>query len=210
MKFKNAIFDMDGTLWDAVDSYARLWNIAAAEFGITATVTRGKLLGMMGMTIDRIFNSVYTPGTVDERKFMPVLERLEEELMPVYGGTLYPGVKEGIRRLSEVMDLYMVSNCGKEGLRNFLKFTELEPYFKGTLTYGETYRGKAFNIRKIIADNSLADAVYIGDTDGDCKSAHEAGIPMIHAAYGFGTAADADFHASSFNEVVKILIDNHE
>ena len=28
------IFDMDGTLWDAVDSYVKIWNATIAECGI--------------------------------------------------------------------------------------------------------------------------------------------------------------------------------
>ena len=26
-KFDSLIFDMDGTLWDAVDSYCEIWNV---------------------------------------------------------------------------------------------------------------------------------------------------------------------------------------
>ena len=29
------IFDMDGTLWDAVDSYVKIWNATIAECGIS-------------------------------------------------------------------------------------------------------------------------------------------------------------------------------
>ncbi len=29
--YDSVIFDMDGTLWDAVDSYCRVWNATIAE-----------------------------------------------------------------------------------------------------------------------------------------------------------------------------------
>ena len=34
--------------------------------------------------------------------------------------------------------------------------------------------------------NGIDRAVYVGDTQGDYDAAMEAGIPFIHAAYGFG------------------------
>ncbi|WP_369124785.1 HAD family hydrolase, partial [Mucilaginibacter sp. 10I4] len=42
------IFDMDGTLWDAVDTYAHSWNVVFAELGIDKTITRDVLAGMVG------------------------------------------------------------------------------------------------------------------------------------------------------------------
>ncbi len=35
--------------------------------------------------------------------------------------------------------------------------------------------------------NSLDRAVYVGDTQGDLDASDSAGVPFIHAAYGFGT-----------------------
>jgi len=206
MNFKNAIFDMDGTLWDAVDSYAKIWNITAREFGIAKIITRQDLIGLMGITIDRIFRALYPDGNVDPKKFLPVLDKYERELMPILGGKLYPGVREGIEEISSSLNLYMVSNCGKDGLTNFLEFTGLKPFFKDTLTYGETGYDKAANISEIIGRHKMVEAVYIGDTESDCRAAHEAGIPMIHAKYGFGIAPDAEFSAGNFREITEILL----
>ncbi len=46
-------------------------------------------------------------------------------MMPVLGGRLYPGVRETLEELSRNSRLFMVSNCGPDGIRNFLKFTGL-------------------------------------------------------------------------------------
>jgi phosphoglycolate phosphatase len=32
------IFDMDGTLWDAVDTYAHSWNVVFTEMGIDKVI----------------------------------------------------------------------------------------------------------------------------------------------------------------------------
>ena len=34
----------------------------------------------------------------------------------------------------------------------------------------------------------IEECVYVGDTQGDANAAKEAGVPFIHAAYGFGKA----------------------
>ena len=39
------IFDMDGTLWDAVDSYCEIWNRTFRDFGVDCTVGRDVLTG---------------------------------------------------------------------------------------------------------------------------------------------------------------------
>ncbi|MDF2430867.1 MAG: phosphoglycolate phosphatase, partial [Mucilaginibacter sp.] len=42
------IFDMDGTLWDAVDTYAESWNLVFKELAINKTITRNELAKMVG------------------------------------------------------------------------------------------------------------------------------------------------------------------
>ncbi|HKM01409.1 MAG TPA: HAD family hydrolase, partial [Sedimentibacter sp.] len=51
---------------------------------------------------------------------------------------------------------------------------------------GRTKRPKGENIKSIIDRNNLDKAVYIGDTQGDYDATKIAGIPFIHAKYGFG------------------------
>ncbi len=40
------IFDMDGTLWDAVDTYAHSWNVVFSEMGIAQPGYIGDLDGI--------------------------------------------------------------------------------------------------------------------------------------------------------------------
>ena len=47
---------------------------------------------------------------------------------------------------------------------------------------------KGENIRLVMQRNRADRAVYIGDTRKDEEAARAAGIPFIHAAYGFGQA----------------------
>ena len=44
------IFDMDGTLWNALDSYARIWNVCMREFAISGQIEAADLLRYMGFS----------------------------------------------------------------------------------------------------------------------------------------------------------------
>ena len=203
-KFDSIIFDMDGTLWDAVDSYCHIWNITFQQIGIDKTVNRKELLECMGMPIDKIFQKIISID-IDKQHFLSLLDENESKLMPILGGELYQGVTQGIKQLSKKYKLYMVSNCGADGLQNFLSYTQLKPYFSGTLTHGETMMPKSENIKTLIAQHNLKNAIYVGDTQGDCDAAHQAGIPMIFAQYGFGNCDNAEFEIESFPMLLDLL-----
>lgn len=207
--FDSIIFDMDGTLWDAVDSYCKIWDTTFNQLGIQQTVSRDELLKCMGMPIHEIFSNIANLIiNIDEQHFLNLLDKNEQEMMPILGGKLYAGVFEGIKLLSGKYKLYMVSNCGADGLNNFLSFTQLKPYFNGTLTHGETLLPKADNIKLLIERNNLNNAVYVGDTQGDCDAAHKAGIPMIFAKYGFGECKNAEYSIESFSDLLDLLFKN--
>ncbi len=207
-QFDSLIFDMDGTLWDAVDSYAAVWDATFSQMGMPDTVSRNQLIKCMGLPIDKIYEVVVGKPEIAQ-EFLKRLAQNEDSMMMTLGGILYPGVRERIPELAKKYRLFMVSNCGILGLPNFLKFTALEPYFTDTLSYGQTLLPKEGNIRELIKRHSLQAPVYIGDTNGDCTSAHAAGIPMMHAAYGFGKAPEADFSARSFDEIANFFLTAH-
>ena len=48
-------------------------------------------------------------------------------------------------------------------------------------------------------------AVYVGDTDGDYRSTMEAGLPFIHAAYGYGTVPEGTPKIDDISELPEIV-----
>lgn len=53
------IFDMDGTLWDAVDTYARIWNEVFLRAGKEVHITRESLIGNIGIPIPKILANLF-------------------------------------------------------------------------------------------------------------------------------------------------------
>lgn len=205
-RYDSLIFDMDGTLWDAVDSYARVWDISFARMGIDATVSREQLVGCMGMKLSDILDTIVDPAVdIDRARFLDILAEEEARQMPRLGGRLYPGVADGIAALARRYRLFMVSNCAACGISNFLAYTGLTPYIDDHISNGENGLDKTENIRLIATRNGLTNPVYIGDTAGDAAHSHAAGVDFIHAAWGFGTVDPSAASAASFNDLVKML-----
>ena len=202
------IFDMDGTLWDATASYCEIWRVCFARRGVEFTLTDADIMAYMGLTIDAIFDDVArrTGVEFDRREFLNEISVVEDEMMPTLGGKLFDGVAEGLGRLSKHYRLFMVSNCSRYGLRNFMTFTHTTEFFTDSLSFGERRVPKSENIGELISRHGLRNAVYVGDTQGDCYEAHRAGTKFVYAAYGFGDCKGYDMKVDNFAELVDYFL----
>lgn len=203
--FDSLIFDMDGTLWDAVPSYCKIWEYTLDEFGLgDIKVTREELDRLMGKPVDVLVDTIVTRH-VDRTRFLEALDANEDRLMPVLGGRLYSGVKETIRELARDHKLFMVSNCSPKGAVNFMAYSGLTDCFTDSLTYGQTHVGKDVNIATLVSRYGLASPLYVGDTQGDADASHRAGVPIAWAAYGFGHVSDPDYIIKEFSNLIKLV-----
>lgn len=203
--FDSLLFDMDGTLWDAVDSYCAVWNRTIDDCCPDVPhVSYDNLACLMGKPLEYIFGKIIG-GACGLETFMERLTVNEKELMPRLGGRLYHGVRETVAALSRTHRLFMVSNCTADGLPVFLKFTGLEPFFTDAVSYGETGHEKDANIAMLVKKYALERPLYIGDTEGDGNAAHAAGVPFAWASYGFGKNVDnADYVLADITELPDI------
>ena len=202
------MFDMDGTLWDAMDSYAEVWNRTFAEYGEEVHITGRDLLHGMGKTLDQILAMICESfGTKNYgERFLQRVDEIEDELLPRMGGTLYPDVKEGIAQLSQHYKIFLVSNCGSNGLSNFMDFTGLRQYVTDFLTYGMTKMAKSDNMLLLKERYGLQNPIYVGDTQGDCNETHRAGMKFVYCSYGFGNCADYDMKADNFKQIIDYFL----
>ncbi|MDE6137367.1 MAG: HAD family hydrolase [Muribaculaceae bacterium] len=205
MTYDAFIFDMDGTLWDAVDGYCEVWNATIDAFGIACRrIDRDLLFTQMGQPLDVIMDALI-PGDYDRGAFMARMRELEAEIVPRRGGVLYPCVREVIEELRRRgAHISLVSNCGASGLRNFFAFTGLGDLFDDSGAHGVNGLSKAENIALMVERHGLKHPVYVGDTQLDIDSAHSAGVPAAWCAYGFGTAVGAEHRIESFDQLLSL------
>ena len=201
------IFDVDGTLWDCTDTVARAWSeLFRKEPDLDLQITGADLQKLFGKRLEEI-GAILFSGCSPERQ-AELLEKCyvaEDMALKNNPPTPYEGLEDTLRILFPRFPLYIVSNCQAGYIERFLDVTGLGHFFSGHLCPGDTGQAKAANIQKIISDNNLSSAVYVGDTDGDCQAAHAAGIPFVHAAYGFGRTGQADYVIHSIRELVTLF-----
>lgn len=196
------IFDMDGTLWNATDSYAKIWNATCQEFGMEADFKGEDLVHFMGMSIESIMEHLLGDNmTVDKETFLKALGVQEDAMMPSLGGVLFPGVRECLEKLHGQFRLFMLSNCSARGLKNFVNYTGTSHLFEGLLTQGERPVEKCENLLFMASKYSLKNPTYVGDTQSDCNQCHAANMPFTYAAWGFGSCSDAELQFASIQEM---------
>ncbi len=189
------LFDLDGTLWDSRDGVLRAWNevITSSPEAARGPLTKEEILPCFGLPMDVIRDRLLSGAAPDAReRVMEAMCAHENQYLREHGGKLFPGLEETLAFLAGRLPLFIVSNCQDGYIEAFLGAHGLGRYFRDTECWGRTHTGKDGSIRILMERNNLRHAVYVGDTDGDERSARAAGLPFIFAAYGFGQAAAPD------------------
>ncbi len=189
MQYESLIFDIDGTLWDSRALVAEGYNLQLRAEGLDhLCVTAEDLKPLFGKVMTEIADAIFASVPSDRRyalmdRCMETENRyLHEHPCPIG----YRGVRETIAQLAKKHRLFIVSNsqCGYPQL--CIEKLGLGDWIAGHLCFGDTGTEKGETIRRLMAQHGIRNAVYIGDTQGDCDAATQAGIPFIFAAYGFG------------------------
>ncbi|HEY2722216.1 MAG TPA: HAD family hydrolase [Chitinophagaceae bacterium] len=204
--FDSIIFDLDGTLWDASGTCTKAWNETLAETGYENYVLNEESArSFAGLTIDKIFQQFFSSIPKNQYdNLLRIYKGKESDFMKIYGGKLFPHVRETLLELALRFKLFIVSNCLEGYIENFIGFHDLFDIFQDYESSGNTGFPKAENIGLIIKRNQLANPVYVGDTPWDGDAAKSAGVPFIFASYGFGITTDYLHKISVFDELLKL------
>ena len=204
------IFDLDGTLWDSRAQVADSWNrLINEQTDYDIEVTADDIGRNMGKTMNQIADDVFELLPEEERYSLARrCEEFENEYISEHGGRLFDGVRETLRRLADLgIAMTVVSNCQEGYIKAFIDSMDMAEFFIDYEEWGHTGKLKADNIRLVMERNGIDKAVYVGDIQNDSDAAHEAGIPCINAAYGFGEIKDAEAKVDNFREIPEALED---
>lgn len=213
-KKKGVIFDMDGTVWDSSENVAASWTEMIKKAGYQEHfVTRDDITGVMGKPMDVIADTLFTYTTEGPERdaLRAACENYENEYLREHGGILYDGVFETWEKLKKMgYHVYIVSNCQAGYIEAFLEHYGIsygteEDLVEDIECYGNNFLQKDENIRLIATRNALTSSCYVGDIQSDYDATTAAGLPFIHARYGFGTIHAEVPYIDHFSELLKVV-----
>lgn len=192
---KLAIFDFDGTLFNTVDDVIVNFNRAlkANDF---PTLTREEYIERLGGNIDDIVSLI-----LNDRNTPKNINIIKRE----YGKLYAASKKENSKPFPDILNLLndlerkgvliaINSNRTTPSIKLFVEkylsdidFLEIEGH-----NLGYPSKPSPFGVNKIIkkANVSLDEAIYIGDSKTDIKTAQNAGIDCVIVKWGYGNQKD--------------------
>ena len=208
MKFESLILDIDGTLWDSRALVAEGWNAQLLAEGLgRLCVTPEELTPLFGKTQKELADIMF--ASLPEAERMPLMERCMDreqrylEESPCRVG--YPGVVEALEELAKTHRLFIVSNCEKGYPEICMEKLGIGHLIQAHLCFGDTRTCKGETILRLMAEQGITAACYVGDTQGDADAAAHAGIPFVYCAYGFGRVQEYWKRIDSFAQLKTII-----
>lgn len=184
---KAILFDLDGTLWNALDTITEAWNKAMKEHNLKYSFSLETMKSFMGLTPKETAPLAFKDVDLNKGLEYFVLCLNEEiKYLRVHPGKLYEDEEEVLKELSKHYPLFIVSNSDKGYIEDYLNAYDFNKYFKDHVCAGDTDLEKWQNILYIKNKYQLEEIIYVGDTKKDLNESIKAGVKFIHASYGFG------------------------
>ncbi len=217
MRYKACIFDLDGTILDTLQDLANSVNYALREKGYPCRSVE-EVRSFVGNGIPMLIKRAVPDGTAatDSEEVLSVFKKhysqhLNDNTKP------YDGIKEILHTINENgVKTAVVTNKAHDAAN------ELTNHFFGNLidiTIGQKdgvpTKPDPSSLNCVLEELNISntDAVFIGDSDVDVKTAHNGGLKCIGVTWGFRNrenllSAGADFIADKPEEIIRILDNN--
>lgn len=189
MRYRLAVFDMDGTILDTLDDLTDTLNMSLAEVGMPVR-TKDEVRSFVGNGVGKLLERAVPQGTTEEE--MAALAGAFRKNYAVHCADKtkpYDGVPELIAALRAAgLKTAVVSNKV-----DFAVQTLAEGYFKGLFDMAV---GEREGVRRKPAPDSVnevmrtlgipqEETVYIGDSDVDADTARNACVDFVGVEWGF-------------------------
>ncbi len=213
MMYKAVIFDLDGTLLDTLVDLYNSVNHALRAFGFPER-TIDEVRRFIGNGVKKLMERSTPEGTDEETNAKCLdcfrahyLEHMSDNTAP------YEGVNELIKKLREKgIRTAVVSNKLHSAVVDLCK-----DYFEGIeeaigVSVEEERKPNPVNVLKVISLFGITadECIYVGDSEVDVQTAHNAGVKCIGVTWGFRDEAElrengADFIAHNSDEVFNLI-----
>ena len=217
MAYKAAVFDLDGTLLNTIDDLAWATNYALEQF-IMPTYTVDEVRQMVGNGVAKLIRDA-VPEDTDDATYQQVLACFKEHYADhsLDNTVPYPGILDAIDILKAAgVKCAVVSNKPNFAIADLMK-----NFFPGRFDFALGQRDdlkrkpNAEPVHYALAQIGVnpKDAVYIGDSEVDVKTAQNSNMPCISVTWGFRDkdtllAAGATTLVDTADEMVQKILNN--
>lgn len=210
MKYKNILWDWNGTLIDDVGVALEAVN-KMLERRSLPTINIGQYYSYVDTPIIRFYEKCFDMTKDDESTLLPEYQRLYAELSHDFpkDDTTYNAVKalhdKGLRQ-------FIVSSCEQNILNNWLARYGITHFFEAvTGADNLCAESKTERAIRLMKNNGLepAETVFVGDTANDFDTARALGVDALLVTYGHQSPQEnrstGCMTADSLDEVLAIL-----
>lgn len=214
MKYKNIIFDLDGTLTDSGPGIRNAVRHALFRFGIEENDT-ANLNRFIGPPLYDSFVRFYNIDAVEAHKGENYFREYYRD-KGIYENSLYDGIKECLEKLCKLgRNLYIGTSKPDFMAEIVVNHFDIKKYFTGI--YGarieEGLYAKSDVLAKLFAENTgvlKEDSIMVGDREHDIFGAKTIGISSVGVLWGYGSrdeflSSGADFVIETPKELTELI-----
>ncbi len=180
------LFDLDGTLLDTLEDLADSVNHILAANGYPAR-TLAEVRAFVGNGAGQLIRKAAPEGT-DVEALLSQFQRYYADHCQIKTRP-YPGILEALAELSRKYPLAIVSNKPDAAVKALCA-----QYFPGIPAMGETAqcprKPAPDMVLRAMAELSVERCIYVGDSEVDIQTAHNAQVPCLSVLWGFRSRYD--------------------
>ena len=187
---KAILFDFDGTLVDASEAIVQTFNAVMSHFGLDPWASR-RITAGIGRPLATLFQEIRTecrPFQLQE--MLEAYEELARREDP-QAVRLQPNVRRTLATLSESVQMGVVTSRRGGGALEILRRFGLETYFSAVIGIESVERPKPdaqpLRLALELLGVSPEEALMVGDTGDDVRSARNAGVRSAAVTTGHQT-----------------------
>jgi len=178
------IFDLDGTLLDSQEGVMSSLKFCIGKHAPSYLPQLHK--GLIGPPISTLLKEIMS----DEEliKVISAEFRVHYDSKGMLKTKLFPGVCDGLKKLSKYDKLFVSTNKPWKPTKKILDMLEINDYFHEILTIDSgCFGSKSDMVSKILTTNGKMPGVVIGDSIDDFRSATDSQLEFMYCSYGYGS-----------------------
>lgn len=212
MRYKNILFDLDGTITDPALGITNSVMYALEKYGIKVK-ERSELYKFIGPPLAGSFSEYFGFSKEEDVRAVEIFREYFSE-KGLFENKVYPGIEKMLAKLKNSgAKIYLATSKPEVFAEQILEHFNLDKYF--TAISGSELNGnrveKEAVIEYVLKNYNIDNAVMVGDRSFDIIGAKKNGMDSVGVLYGYGTKeelaeAGADYIAENVEKLSDFLL----